>query len=41
MDEHEADLSRTPREPRTAGVPAGPQRITVNLNRTAVVAIDR
>ncbi|WP_455384768.1 cysteine hydrolase family protein [Acidihalobacter prosperus] len=40
VDEHEADLSRAPREPRPASVRAEPQRITVDLNRTAVIVID-
>jgi nicotinamidase-related amidase len=40
VDEHEADLSRAPLEPRRASVAAEPQRITVDLNRTAVVVID-
>lgn len=40
VDEHEADLSREPARPRRVSVAAEPQRITVDLNRTAVVVID-
>jgi nicotinamidase-related amidase len=40
VDAHEADLSRVPAQPRRASVSAEPQRITVDLNRTAVVVID-